>query len=175
MNLEMNLFPPSQRDQGNPSLCGSIPSLTSCLMAHQEVLWSQLILPSGYSLLPLRDKLDHHMFKQASLIWIHKHLWWMMELQHASPMTTMTLLGPQDNLKKISGINGQSEATHRGAVRWLIEDHKGMTHEGNKGSTLKRSTSGEHDSMCMKDNRNMEYTIQRLMHQLFHGKHSESS
>ena len=94
MNLEMNLFPPSQRDQGNPSLCGSIPSLTSCLMAHQEVLWSQLILPSGYSLLPLRDKLDHHMFKQASLIWIHKHLWWMMELQHASPMTTMTLLGP---------------------------------------------------------------------------------
>ena len=84
----------SQRDQGRPGLCGSSPSLTSCLMAHQEVLWSQLILPFGYSLLPLRNKLDHHMFKQAILILIHKHLWLMMELQHASPMTRMTLLGP---------------------------------------------------------------------------------
>ena len=44
-----------------------------------------------------------------------------------------------------------------------------------EGSTLKRSTSGKHDSMCMEDNRNMEYTIGRLMHQLLHGKHSESS
>ena len=34
------------------------------------------------------------MFKQASLILIHKCLWLMMVLQHASPMTRMTLLGP---------------------------------------------------------------------------------
>ena len=84
----------SQRDQGHSSLCGSSPSLTSWLMAHQEVLWSQLILPFGYSLLPLSNKLDHQMFKRSNLILIHKHLWLMMELQHASPMTRMTLLGP---------------------------------------------------------------------------------
>ena len=48
--------PLSQRDQGHPSLCGSSLSLTSCLMAHQEVLWSQLILPCRYLLLPLRNK-----------------------------------------------------------------------------------------------------------------------
>ena len=94
MNLEMTLFPMSQRDQGHPSLCGSSPSLTSCLMPHQEVLWSQLIFPSDYSLLPLRNKLDHHMFNQAILILIHKHLWLMMEHQLPSPMTRMTLLGP---------------------------------------------------------------------------------
>ena len=94
MNLEMRLFPMSQGDQGHPSLCGSSPSSTSCLMAHQEVLRSQVILPSGYSLLPLRNKMDHHMLMQALLIQIRSHLWLMMGHQHASPMTRMTSLGP---------------------------------------------------------------------------------
>ena len=101
----------SQRDQGCPSLLRSSPSLTSCLMAHQDVLLTQFILPSGYSLLHLRNKLDHHMFKQALLILIHKHLWLMMELQHASLTTRMTLLGPQDKIKKVNGINRQAQAT----------------------------------------------------------------
>ena len=42
-------------------------------------------------------------------------------------------------------------------------------------STLKKSTSGKCNSMCMEDSRNIEYTIGRLMHQLLHGRHSESS
>ena len=97
----------SERDQGHPSLYGSSLSLTRCLMAHEEVLWSQLIptggdsrrktkfLPYGYILLlqPLRKKLVHHMLREANWIMILKHLWLMMELHHASPMTRMTLLG----------------------------------------------------------------------------------
>ena len=63
----------SQRDQGHPSLYGSSPSLTRHLMAHQEVSWSQLILPYGYILQPLRNKLDHHMLRQANSILILKH------------------------------------------------------------------------------------------------------
>ena len=86
-------------------------------MAHQEVLWSELILPSGYSLLPLRNKFDHHMFKQAILILIliHKHLWLMMELQHASPMTRMTLLGPprQSEEKLIVSMDGLKQHTEQ--------------------------------------------------------------
>ena len=30
--------------------------------------------------------------------------------------------------RKVNGFNGQVHATHRGAVRWFIEDDKGMTH-----------------------------------------------
>ena len=114
MNLETNLLPTSQRDQGHPSLYGSSPSLTRCLMAHKEVLWSQLIptggdsrrntkfLPYGYTLQPLRNKLDHDMLRQANSILILKHLWLMMELQHASPMTRMTLLGlPRQSQEKL--------------------------------------------------------------------------
>ena len=35
---------------------------------------------------------------------------------------------PKTISRKVNGINGQAQATHRGTVRWLIEDDKGMTH-----------------------------------------------
>ena len=56
-------------------------------------LWSQLILPCGYVIQPSSNNLDHHTLRQDSSDQILKHLWLMMELQHASPMTGMTLLG----------------------------------------------------------------------------------
>ena len=35
---------------------------------------------------------------------------------------------PKTISRKVNGMNGQAQATHRGTVRWLIEDDKGMTH-----------------------------------------------
>ena len=35
---------------------------------------------------------------------------------------------PKTISRKVNGINGQAKATHRGTVRWLIEDDKGMTY-----------------------------------------------
>ena len=35
---------------------------------------------------------------------------------------------PKTIIRKVNGINGQAHTTHRGTVRWLIEDDKGMTH-----------------------------------------------
>ena len=30
--------------------------------------------------------------------------------------------------RKVNGINGHAQASHRGTVRWLIEDDKGVIH-----------------------------------------------
>ena len=49
MNLETNQHLMSQRDQDLPSMYGLSPSLRRCLMAHQEVLWYQLIWPYSYT------------------------------------------------------------------------------------------------------------------------------
>ena len=35
---------------------------------------------------------------------------------------------PKTISRKVNGINGQAQATHRGTVRWLIEDDNGMTY-----------------------------------------------
>ena len=66
MNLEMNQHSMSQRDQDHLSLFGSSPSLTRCLMAHQEVLWYQLNLLYGHTAQHLRNKLDHHKLEEDS-------------------------------------------------------------------------------------------------------------
>ena len=34
---------------------------------------------------------------------------------------------PKSISRKVNGINGQAQATHRGAVRWLIKDDEGVT------------------------------------------------
>ena len=100
MILETNQHLMSQGDQDLPSMYGLSPSLRRCLMAHQEVLWYQLIWLYSYTPQQLRNKLDHHILELESLILFPKHLWLMMELQKPSPMTRMMYWHSQDNLKK---------------------------------------------------------------------------
>ena len=128
MNLETNLFPMSQGDQGHPSLCGSSPALTSCLMAHQEVLWSQLILPSVITMTFEKKVGSSHV--QASQFDSDSQMPMVDDGTSACITTDKNdFIGTSKTIsRKVNGINGQAQATHRGPVRWLIEDDKGMTY-----------------------------------------------
>ena len=117
MNWEMNQHTMSQRDQDHSSLFGSRLSLTRCLMAHQEVLWYQLNLSYGYTPQRLRSNSDSQT---------------LMVDDGASACITNDkndFIGmPKSISRKVNGINGQAQETHRGTVRWLIEDDESVTH-----------------------------------------------